>query len=42
VKPSDFDKPSLAALQAAAFIATPVLKVLGVLVCPPSTTVAGG
>jgi D-serine deaminase-like pyridoxal phosphate-dependent protein len=29
VKPSDFDKPSLAALQPAAFIATPVLKVLG-------------
>ncbi|NRF65507.1 alanine racemase [Aquincola sp. S2] len=29
VKPSDFDKPSLAALQPAAFIATPVLKDLG-------------
>lgn len=29
VKPSDFDKPSLAALQPAAFIATPVLKTLG-------------
>lgn len=28
VKPSDFDKPSLAALQPAAFIATPVLKVM--------------
>lgn len=28
VKPSDFDKPSLAGLQAAAFIATPVLKVM--------------
>lgn len=28
VKPSDFDKPSLAALQPAAFIATPVLKTL--------------
>jgi D-serine deaminase-like pyridoxal phosphate-dependent protein len=29
LKPSDFDKPSLAALQPAAFIATPVLKDLG-------------
>ncbi|WP_284619567.1 alanine racemase [Aquabacterium humicola] len=29
VKPADFDKPSLAALQPAAFIATPVLKDLG-------------
>jgi len=28
VKPSDFDKPSLAELQPAAFIATPVLKVM--------------
>jgi D-serine deaminase-like pyridoxal phosphate-dependent protein len=28
VKPSDFDKPSLAALQPAAFIATPVLKTM--------------
>jgi D-serine deaminase-like pyridoxal phosphate-dependent protein len=28
VKPSDFDKPSLAALEPAAFIATPVLKVM--------------
>lgn len=28
VKPSDFDKPSLADLQPAAFIATPVLKVM--------------
>ncbi len=28
VKPSDFDKPSLAGLEPAAFIATPVLKVM--------------
>lgn len=28
VKPADFDKPSLAALQPAAFIATPVLKTM--------------
>jgi D-serine deaminase-like pyridoxal phosphate-dependent protein len=35
VKPTDFDKPSLAALKPAAFIATPVLKVVDALLPGP-------